>query len=135
MIKSQLPYKLNKITQIINGYKIRSIIKLINDLHLDKNKIRILDFGCGRGELLKSLQENGYDNIFGVDFDKHCVELSSRFAKIFGSIEDFKNSNNESVDLAVLSQVMEHLKDPELTIKEIKSVTKKFIIITIQQMT
>ena len=130
--RSQLPYELEKFAQYINGYKNSSIIKLINDLHEDKKKVRILDFGCGRGELLKVLKENGYDNIFGIDFDKHCVELSSGFAKVFGSVEEFKNSiNNELVDVVILSQVMEHLQDPAFTLREIKSVTKKFIIIAV----
>jgi len=131
MNQSQLPYKLDKVSKYITGYKNKSVLKLIESLKPDKRKVRILDFGCGRGELLKLLKEKGYQNIFGIDFDKNCMKLSSDYAKIFCSIEEFLKTENQPIDIVILSHVLEHLPEPSQTLRKIKSITNKYIVITV----
>ena len=60
----------------------REIVDLVNFTY-EKSKVskksdfRILDVGCGRGELTNFLFESGY-KVHGVDIDKTCVKLTNR---------------------------------------------------------
>ena len=55
------------------NYKIKSdfsdfIDNYLSSVTLNKNKVKILDWGCGRGQLVLYLREQGFD-AFGVDVD------------------------------------------------------------------
>ena len=84
------------------------------------NDIKILDVGCGNGELVAAFVEESYDAI-GVEPDANAFEaievnpdLKERLINC--GIEDLKNSNHPALkkpfDLIVLQDVLEHLYDP-----------------------
>ena len=47
-------------SNIINQ-KFLKIIEKLNNKKTDKKNLRILDWGCGKGDLVKFLNNNGYD--------------------------------------------------------------------------
>jgi len=84
------------------------------------NDIKILDIGCGNGELVAAFVEESYDAI-GVEPDANAFEaikvnpdLKERL--ISCGIEELENSNHPALkkpfDLIVLQDVLEHLYDP-----------------------
>lgn len=84
------------------------------------NDIRILDIGCGNGELVAAFVEESYDAI-GVEPDAKAFEASKvnpalKKRLISCGIEDLKNSNhpelNKPFDLIVLQNVLEHIYNP-----------------------
>ena len=46
----------------------------IKDFLPNDRSVRILDIGCGEGQTLQLLTENGYKNYVGVDIDRRAVE-------------------------------------------------------------
>jgi glycosyltransferase involved in cell wall biosynthesis/2-polyprenyl-3-methyl-5-hydroxy-6-metoxy-1,4-benzoquinol methylase len=81
-----------------------------------RSGIRILDIGCGKGNVSLPLSQLGYQAT-GVDYDGPSIEeatktadelgLSARF--IHGSLEQV---SSETFDVIVASEVLEHQKDP-----------------------
>lgn len=110
-----------------NVYNINTEIKnqnkdLINDKrceilekYVDKEK-RILDIGCGSGDLLYYLQKKGYKNISGLDPSKDSISvLGERGIKgSIGNIFDEVPLNlRHKYDMVMCTAVMEHLYDIE----------------------
>jgi len=76
-------------------------------------KDKVLDVGCGRGELLQVLEEIGV-NAFGIEPDKSMYEIAkSNNLKVEATNwqDKFNKIESDSYDAIVLIQVIEHL-DP-----------------------
>lgn len=67
----------------------------------------ILDFGCGTGEILNNLSEDGYYNLFAFDYVKH--DALNKKILFFDNMERLKNFK---FDLIILNHVIEHVLDP-----------------------
>ena len=71
----------------------------------------VLDLGCGIGEVAKYVETQ--DRYFGVDISPYCVEYlqSKRLWAKLGSAYEIP-LDSESVDVVIMSHVLEHLDDP-----------------------
>jgi 2-polyprenyl-3-methyl-5-hydroxy-6-metoxy-1,4-benzoquinol methylase len=96
---------------------------LIADLPAD-NAGRLLDVGCGDGDLIRAAQERGW-NAEGVDFDPAGVELArSRGLNVhLGSLAS-QGYDAEQFDAIVMSHVVEHLADPISVLQECHRILK-----------
>jgi O-antigen chain-terminating methyltransferase len=77
---------------------------------------RIVDIGCGRGEMLTLLQKEGYD-VIGVDLDQGMVDLCrSRGLPVVkdDGIHFLSQTPDDSLRGIFCAQVVEHLITPEL---------------------
>lgn len=84
---------------------------------------KILDCGCGIGIAGIILKENGYNDITGIDINKKNVEISSRFFRTFvGDCSKLKIKEKYNVILAL--NLIEHIKNPERFLENIKSAIK-----------
>jgi 2-polyprenyl-3-methyl-5-hydroxy-6-metoxy-1,4-benzoquinol methylase len=86
--------------------------------HLPKDKgAAILDVGCGNGELVYWLREQGYKNVSGVDGSKEQVDESKRLG-IAGIIhEDFRSflkGKEETYDCIIARDFVEHFDKDEV---------------------
>jgi hypothetical protein len=64
---------------------------ILNYLHNDKDK-RLIDFGCGMGDYLKKLQDNGFTKLYG--FEGEVRKGSPNFVDswdLTNPIKDYKN--------------------------------------------
>ncbi|MBU1131758.1 class I SAM-dependent methyltransferase [Patescibacteria group bacterium] len=72
---------------------------------------KILDIGCGMGQFLQFLAEDGYENISGVDISpeavEFCREKGINKVKQIDDLVEFLNTS-EVYDLIVLNDVIEH---------------------------
>ena len=97
---------------------------------LEKNK-KILDVGCGDGELMKYIYENISKDIRGLEISKKNVQkcVEKGLTVIEGDAEkDLKQFPNSSFDYVILSQTLQAFLDPEKVIYELLRIGKRAIV-------
>jgi methionine biosynthesis protein MetW len=98
---------------------------------------KILDIGCGDGTVMEFLSKNNKPKeIIGIDISKRAVDyvknkgyeayeldvLSDDFVKFLG---------NKNFDYIIITEVLEHIQDPEKVLLSIKKHFNKSIFISI----
>ncbi|MFA5234811.1 MAG: class I SAM-dependent methyltransferase [Sulfurimonas sp.] len=86
-------------------------LSYIKDLPFETNKTKILDIGCGRGEWLELLKENGY-NARGIDINSLMVKISKDLfldALEADAIEYLGIQKDESISCISGFHIVEHL--------------------------
>ena len=74
---------------------------------------RILDLGCGCGELLYGLEQMGYRHLTGIDYCQEELDEARKFAKstlIYGDAVEYLAKTNEKFDFIIAYNVLEHLQ-------------------------
>ena len=84
---------------------------------LKKKPVNILEIGCGTGVLSEGFLQNGI-NYTGIELDKHMFNFAASKSKnIFYG--DFLESNFEKkFDVLFASQVLEHIDEPNIFLKQ-----------------
>jgi len=111
--------------KIVRGYHKQFLKKYKN---FSKGK-RILDLGCGAGELLVALQKRGCE-VWGVDFDKNAIETAEKYFNLKNvyamSFDDFfKLPNLPKFDVVTFFEVIEHIDNPLEFIQNVKNLLKE----------
>ena len=107
----------------------RSDLQLI--FNLIKPNSRVLDLGCGDGQLLNELVNKKRINGLGIEISlekiKKCLECGISVVQedLNEGLKDFKN---RSFDYVILSQTFEDITNPVYLIREMIRVGKKCII-------
>lgn len=92
---------------------------------------KILDLGCGDGELLLRLQEEKKVKGYGVEISEEGVSLCMEKglycyqADIDEGLSDYKD---DSFDFVLLSQTIQNTKYPDYVLKEVLRIGRKVIV-------
>ena len=103
--------------------------KIIADL-IQKNS-RVLDVGCGDGELTSFILSNISEDIRGIEISKTNVQkcISKGLTVIEGDAEkDLFQFPDLSFDFVILSQTLQAFLNPEKVLDELLRVGKKAIV-------
>ena len=103
--------------------------KIISELIL-KNS-RVLDVGCGDGELMSFLFKNITKDVRGIEISKQNVQkcISKGLTAIEGDAEkDLIQFPDSSFDIVILSQTLQAFLNPEKVLNELLRVGKKAIV-------
>ena len=103
--------------------------KIISDLIL-KNS-RVLDVGCGDGELMSFLYKNITKDVRGIEISKQNVQkcISKGLIVIEGDAEkDLIQFPDSSFDIVILGQTLQAFLNPEKVLNELLRVGKKAIV-------
>jgi len=112
--------------------KINSIRKdwrLIESL-IDPNS-RILDIGCGEGELIEQLEKNIYANTHGIELSPDLTRkaIAKGFSVVQGNAEkDLSQYANQSFDYVILSQTLQAMVKPREVLLELLRIGSKAIV-------
>lgn len=106
-------------------------IKDIRDLHPKS----ILDVGCGEGFTLERLRkQNIGEKLEGIDFLKTAIEIGKKVHPKLtlkqGTAYALPYKDN-SFDVVIYSEVLEHLEHPDKALKELRRVTKKYAVLSV----
>jgi 2-polyprenyl-3-methyl-5-hydroxy-6-metoxy-1,4-benzoquinol methylase len=118
--------KIASINQFLGGNELtlQGINKLLSKA--DKNQtFKIVDVGCGNGDMLRKLADYGKRNnlkfdLFGVDANhftiKHAKKLSENYTNITYSCEDIFNEEFKDLkyDIVLCTLTLHHFKDNEI---------------------
>lgn len=111
----------------IDPYLSSSLIKLGKK----KNKVKILDLGCGDGSTISDLEHSELFkktfDIYGADISKSSINLAKkRNLKTKFLVGDVRNLSfkNKSFDFIYSLMVIEHIENPSNILNEIKRLLK-----------
>lgn len=93
---------------------------------LTERNAHILDFGCGFGQVISALKQNGFSNIEGADINSEAINyLRDRQIAVHDltSELDFYDSHAGSYDFVIMSHVLEHFPKTEV-INQLRLVRK-----------
>jgi 2-polyprenyl-3-methyl-5-hydroxy-6-metoxy-1,4-benzoquinol methylase len=116
----------NGLVKFVHNNRLDNIATIISKLRV-KGK-RVLDAGCGEGHLLEKLQNVREDNEYwGIDITPIAIEQAKKrcpFANI-GLGDLFKTGYpEESFDVIICTEVLEHITDFKGVLEEFKRILK-----------
>ncbi len=114
---------------INNFYK--SLLSAVRNLKIDS----VLDVGCGEGFALQKLYQSRIGKrLEGIDFQKEAIELGRKIHPHLnletGNIYNLSFKDN-SFDLVMATEVLEHLEEPRKGLKELIRVSKKYLLLSV----
>ncbi|WP_345323415.1 class I SAM-dependent methyltransferase [Novipirellula rosea] len=73
----------------------------------------VLDIGCGRGEMMQMLREQGHQCV-GVDMEPECVRMASQYGEThLGTFDTLESTiSDRPFDVVLSSHVLEHVDHP-----------------------
>ena len=98
---------------------------------LIKKDSKVLDVGCGDGQLMKYIYENITKDIRGLEISKNNVQkcIEKGLTVIEGNAEkDLQQFPNSSFDYVILSQTLQAMYNPKLVLLELLRIGAKAIV-------
>jgi 2-polyprenyl-3-methyl-5-hydroxy-6-metoxy-1,4-benzoquinol methylase len=87
-----------------------------------RSDVKILDIGCYMADLLRILPHN--IDYYGIDFDKEALKIAkSRGANVIRADIEHRLPLRSKFDIIVATEILEHLKDPEKMVLQIKNLS------------
>lgn len=102
---------------------------------LRDNVADVLEVGCGEGYLSHHLADEGFSSIRALDISPEiiCVARSVHPLKniIFQTKSVYDLSAEDSADLVICCEVLEHLDRPDDALEALRTVTKKYCLLSV----
>lgn len=87
-----------------------------------REKLQIIDVGCGTGANLKWLKKFG--NVIGIDNSQEAVKFCQKYGNAKWGQADYLPFKNDSCDLVTAFDVLEHMSNDKVVLKEWHRVLK-----------
>lgn len=104
---------------------------IINNLPMKPGQLKILEIGCGNGNISYQLYRYGHD-VTGIDISpltiQHAIEQYGTYDNLRFRVENSEQLNpgpDDKYDVIVCSEVLEHLYDPDKLISNFTTLLNK----------
>ena len=88
------------------------LTKHLCEKYIHKEKGKLLDVGCGRGDMLKAFKKKEF-SVFGIDLSKESVKMCHPINVQNINLEDENfNYNEDNFDVIFSKSLIEHLNNP-----------------------
>jgi len=119
----------------ISGRLVKYFFRNITELYLSVEAESIFDGGCGEGFILNTLNKaRPVRSCYALDLDINEVKDASvnlPFCDVRqGSLYEIP-FKDDSFDLVICSEVLEHLEDPGRGLHELHRVSRKYVILSV----
>lgn len=121
----------NPIGKIFLNNFLNTVVKTTRPLNIET----VLDVGCGEGFTLARLKKEKIGKSYeGIEYDETAIELGK---KLYPTLEIKKGDiyslpyKDNSFDLVVCTEVLEHLENPKKAYKELIRVSRKYILLSV----
>jgi len=131
-----LPYEITKARFKLHERRRNALHELVEYARqiddVAASDFNILDVGCGRGEFMNQLRNDGFETQ-GVDLDPECVAISQKHGPCqISTVEDLPDKfEDNSFDLVVCSHVLEHTLSPLHAVECLSHVTNKWLVLAV----
>ena len=101
--------------------------ELLEHMDLQKDGLNVLEVGCACGATLLAIRNaNPKAEVYGIEFDKKAAEMARHFAVVEAlNVEKLdRPAWHEKFDYIILGDVIEHLREPWQTMKNLAAVLK-----------
>ncbi len=120
----------------IQRWLLRRFHRRILELVKETGARRILDAGCGEGFTLRELREGGVQaKMIGVDFSSAALAWSQAHQMALSplSLADARHLPfpDDSFDLVLCLEVLEHLPDSALGLRELLRVSRDYVLVSV----
>ncbi len=109
--------------------------KVLMDLVKPLKPSKILDVGCGEGFTIVTFARNKIGKKYeGIDNSKTAINLGKKmYPDLAIKIGDIYNMDykDNTFDLLLCTEVLEHLEDPKKALAELRRVTGKYLAISV----
>ena len=92
---------------------------------------RVLDIGCGEGQLIEQLENNIYAKTHGIELNSNLTRkaIAKGFSVVQGNAEkDLSQYANQSFDYVILSQTLQAMVRPKEVLLELLRIGSKAIV-------
>jgi len=117
--------------------RLNTIKNLVLKNFSNNKNIKVVDLGCGSGEIALTLAQNGYSGI-AIDYSNEMIKIAEKKLSNYNwqtIVENAENTSleNKSVDLIIASGLIEYYPNDEILFEEINRVLKSngFLIINV----
>lgn len=95
--------------------------------NIHKEKIKLLDIGCGNGFFLEEAKHLGIGSVYGIEPGMASVKKAPRWLQKYIKIGFFKESiyKKNSFDIVCCFQTLDHIIDPNSFLKDVYFTLKK----------
>ena len=118
---------LNRLLIVFENFCARVRLKFIlgNIKKSDKEKLNMLDVGCGDGGFLKLMPEELF-NKYGLEINEDASRSCNNSGlKVFNSSVESFDPKDLKFDVVTMWHVLEHVDDPQVVLKKIYSLLSK----------
>lgn len=126
----------NPLKRFMINYFLRNLVAQVRLQTANAKKCSLLDAGCGEG-MVASLLYDEFDNldISAFDFFPQAIDIAktdnNRKINFFlGDVENL-NLDDDSFDVVLATEVLEHLDNPKKALHELFRVAKSSVIVSV----
>lgn len=121
----------NPISRMFLDNFLKTVVDTIKPLSVKS----VLDVGCGEGFTLATLKKEKFlQKLEGVDSVKESISMGKKLhpdiMMKLGDIYDLEYKDN-SFDILLCTEVLEHLQNPHAALKELLRVSKRYVLVTV----